>query len=79
MLFPKTFTLCFLFLAPVLKSTRVNAKFSFAVNCQTEYWHKLRLMQNIFMINYILIQNINFLLQNLIVPVSDKKMHTEVK
>ena len=53
MLLPEN-THSLLFRAPVLRSTCVDAKLGFAVHSQTESWHKLRLMQNIFMINYIL-------------------------
>ena len=49
-------TPCLLFSTPGLRSTCVDDKLGFAVQSQTEAWHKVRLMQNIFFINYILIQ-----------------------
>ena len=55
MLLPEN-THSLLFRAPVLRSTCVEAKIGFAVHSQTEYRYKVRLMENIFMINYILNQ-----------------------
>ena len=49
-------TPCLLFSAPGLISKCAEDKLGFAVQSQTEAWHKVRLMQNIFMIKYILIQ-----------------------
>ena len=47
-------TPCLLFSAPGLISKCAEDKLGFAVQSQTEAWHKVRLMQNISMIYYIL-------------------------
>ena len=41
---------------PVKRPKGFDAKLGFAVHSQTESWHKVWLMQNIFMIKYILNQ-----------------------
>ena len=47
-------TQCLTFLAPVQRSTCVDAKLRFSLHSQTESLHKVQLLQNIFIINYIL-------------------------
>ena len=47
-------TPCLLFSTPGLISKCADDKLGFAVQSQTEAWHKVRLMQNISMIYYIL-------------------------
>ena len=46
--------------AQVKKSLGFEEKLVFDVQSQTESWYKVRLMQNIFMIKYILIHKYNF-------------------